>query len=147
MYLYKEIKQYDVNTGKEIEPRWVKENVICDLTGKIGKYQENIGQVYSIDYGGEDPCFGCLDFEYDFGKKWHIDVYSIFDDPFIFIENEGSLIKEMSKGYSYGNDRDTHYTVWHAFRYFRIQMLDKLLTEKKYTIKQLGLDIDEEYYE
>jgi len=64
MIVFKEVDQYDRNTGKKIGSKKVFDFQICDFTGERIKEYSN-PNIYIIDYNDNDPCAG--DGE---GERW-----------------------------------------------------------------------------
>ena len=57
MIVFKEVQQFDRNTGEELESMKVYSHEICDFTGEVIDEYEN-PNAYKVDYCDNDPCFG-----------------------------------------------------------------------------------------
>jgi len=144
MVTYKDIEQYDKNTGKKLESKRVYDFTICDFTGeKLDEYSKHV--TYSINYNDMDPCFG--DGE---GEGW------IYKSKYWQNENEigidpHELFGQSDYHFLTGDDGVEIFSIllWTAkkakieiisldqlLRWSRALMLDKVLTEGKYKIEQ-----------
>ena len=143
MIVYKLVERFDSKTGKRIDDELEIDKVLCDFSGFEGKYAEELGLTYTVDYNSVDPCFGCSGEEYELANKYKFDVYSLFDSPFIFKEyNRGKdkpILTEMLETYKKEVGGPVEF-LDQLFRWARVRMVKKLLEEGKYTLKELGLD-------
>lgn len=143
MNLYRKEDRFDSKTGKKLEPKWVVCGAICDFTGIVGEYVEEIGISYVLDYNSIDPCGGCGIGEHEFAKKWKIEIHDfLFGAPYIFKDNEededGRTIMEQMLETAKKEGFERMYFD-QLFRWCRIRTADRLLTEGKYTKEELGM--------
>ena len=144
MIILKLQDRYDQKTGVKIGSFPVKDHIICDFTGNMGQYHENLGPIYDIDYGSLDPCIGCMDIEYEVSKKWNFETYGLIGGYHLDEENFGLM--DMVNGYTQELGEEPRF-ISHLFRWARAKTVDRLLTEGKYTLEELGLEYynDEDY--
>jgi len=142
MYFYKLEDRYDSKTGKKIGSKSVQAGVICDFTGEFFEYPEDAGTSYNLDYNSLDPCCGSGDGEYEFAQKYNINIHDfLLGSPYIFSDKEdenGKTVMERMLSLAKKEKFDTMFFD-HLFRWCRIRTADRLLTEGKYTLVELGL--------
>lgn len=154
MIVYKEIDQYDRNTGKKIGTRKVADKYICDFSGKpIEEFGGN-PVIYSLDYNDNDPCFGDheaerwlykwnevkdsdLDIDSVFEERKEIDAYELFGQThYVFGTMENGvevfllLLEEAKK------EKFDIVSLDHLLRWSRGRMLEKLFKEGGYKPEQ-----------
>ena len=137
MIVYKLEDRYDQKTGKKIGTHQVFDHIICDFTGNKGESQEDLGNVYEVDYGSLDPCIGCMDIEHEVSKKWKFEAYGL-TGPY-HIDEENVNLMDMIKAYE-EDEKESPQWISHLFRWVRNKTVDRLLTDGTYTLGQLGLD-------
>src|SRR5580693_5494039 len=131
MYLYKAEDRYDTKTGKKISTKYEQCGVICDFTGEYAEFFEELGPTFEIDYNSIDSNAGCGEGEFEFAKKYKVDIYVfLFDAPFSFKEEEinGLTVMERILKTAKTEGFDNMYFD-QLFRWCRIRTADKLLTE------------------
>jgi hypothetical protein len=147
MYYYKFEDRYDQKTGKKIGSTEVVAGVICDFTGEFFEYVEEAGTSYELQYNSIDPCCGCGIGENEFAKKYKINIHEfLLGSPYIFSDKEnaeGQTVMELMLEAAKKEDFDRLYFD-QLFRWARVKTADRLLSEKKYTLQELGLK-DEDY--
>lgn len=82
MKIYNKAPIYDIRTGKLKGEEMVADHICCDFTGAL----VDIGDAPTIyiDYHYVDPCFGSDGAEYDFGKKYKLDMHEFLSQPYDF---------------------------------------------------------------
>lgn len=147
MYYYKTEDRYDQKTGKKIRSEQVVAGVICDYTGELFQYVEEAGTAYTLDYSSIDPCCGCGEGEHEFAKKYKINIHDfLLGSPYIFTDKEDEagytvmerLLKDAKKAKMDRMFFDS------LFRWSRVRTADRLLSEGKYTLSELGLVSEDE---
>lgn len=155
MKIYKASKLFNSRTGEEIEPDYKACGVICDYTGesmdeddlqnypqydiKIS-YYSGMEQAYYYDDGKE--YFEKLGISYDSifeNSEYHFAANGCFGPE--FRDNSQMLVADWMAGIS--NEASLYYncpTVENAFRIMRVNLIKRLLAEKKYTKEELGLN-------
>ena len=147
MIVFKDVDQYDRNTGKKIRSERIADFEICDYTGKlIDDGQEPVR--YRIDYGSIDSCYGdgqgegwLYDYEKslgvdEYGDPVHnIDSYELFGQTeYVFFTNHdgtdvfGEMVTEFFK------EEEELYGLDHLLRWSRARMLEKLIKSGKYKV-------------
>jgi hypothetical protein len=129
MNIYERVKRFDRLTGKPcFEVQW--KEVRDDFTGKIivdyGMYCS-----YGLEYGSSDPCFGSGGDEYNFGVKYHVNVYQFLGEDYHFdndTDSEVKMMKEFIKNNRRGDG--TIETFADMCRTARIRTATKLIEEK-----------------
>jgi len=149
MIVYKLEDRYDQKTGEKTGTHQEYDHVICDFTGKKGQYTNDLGNTYTVDYNSCDPCFGCVDFEFDFSNEHHFDIYELLGLEYTFDEmsyNKGEsktpIIQEMFKTYKKETGEQVEF-LDHLFRWARVRTVRRLVEEGKYTLEQFGIEIFE----
>jgi len=155
MIFFKEIDQFDRNTGKLIGTKKVFAGQICDFTGRpMDEFYGN-PVIYILDYNDNDPCYGDQEAErwlYKWNEKnrkdsdpdsndWEeddrIDSYELFGQTHYCFgtDEDGSevfpqLLEEAKKeGFEI-------VSLDHLLRWSRGRMLEKLFKEGKYKPEQ-----------
>lgn len=156
MHIYTDSARFCPRTGKPIDPVLLRssQKFICDMTGVLYDTDEDDTQVrcyqISIDYNHDsEPCWyeEYHKFEKEFGIGYG-DFSTFMDSPYHFANTEAygwadlseQLMEEWinarrSKEKSRFSDCAT---IEQVFSTLRLEMLGKLLREKKFTLKQLG---------
>jgi hypothetical protein len=149
MRLFKIEKLFN-KKGEEVEPSRKCVGYICDLTGRQVEFIEDIGVTFSVSYNNHDPNFGSGVGEHEFSEKWNADLYSLFGDEYHFLDDpEGYIEKEpmltrLMRTVDESSEMDRPY-LDQIFRWCRTRTADRLLTEKKYTMEELGIEKEDEY--
>lgn len=166
MNLYKVKKQFDPDTGKPTDPTLTKckNKAICDWSGSeldFGNCEEEVTYTLSIQYNhGSEPNWyeNHHKFEADFGITYS-SFAEFMESPYHFgnieeygCEDVSQLIaaawldaREGVKGPKTIPELKEYGTIEGALSFFRLRTLRRLLTEKKYTPEQLGLEIDPQF--
>lgn len=146
MIVYRTIKQFDSNTGKEIQSRRVPWFEICDFTGeRIGEYENP--NAYEIDYCDNDPCFGD-----GFGEEWlykmpepykhlHHELFSQRYYKFTTAEDGTEPFMDLIKAAKKEFDGPI-VALDQLLRWSRARMLKRVIEEKQYKIEDF---IDDAY--
>ena len=138
MRLYKMVDRFDPKTGKKLKPQMEECGVICDFTGKTEEFPEGLGTEYSLEYNSLDPCGGCGVGENEFAKKWKIEIHDfLFGSPYIFDESDVDMEDVIKQAKEAGFDRPCFDQL---FRWCRIRTAERLLSEGKYTLEELGME-------
>lgn len=137
MIVYKLEERYDAKTGKKLKDDYTYSHVICDFTGKVGEYQETLGNAYEVDYGSIDPCLGCMDVEYELTQKWGIES-NCLGGAYHIDENNVKLM-DIIAAYMDSEKEEPEF-LSNLFRWCRAKTVERLLTEKIYTLEELGLE-------
>lgn len=150
MIVYKLEDRFDQKTGKKSGTHRVYDKVICDFSGKEGNFAEDLGSSYGVNYNSCDPCFGCRDDEFELSRKFKFDIHSLYGSDFIFDEHSYNyddskvpIIREIIKTYEKETGEKIEF-LDQLFRWCRVRMVTKLLSEKKYTLDELGLEHGED---
>jgi hypothetical protein len=157
MNVYTLKPQFDPNSGGPIDPVPILSGLICDFSGNFLDRK--------IDWGSFSWPNYDIQINYDDSSEevWHDDKERkefeelgasydrIFSSPFCFevletvsghtIDASILLIEKWAK--EYNNEESWLFnaaTIEEIFRRSRIQVIRKLLAEKKYTIKELNID-------
>jgi len=141
MIIYKFEDRFDQKTGKKIGSHQVYDHVVCDFTGKVGEWQEDLGNAYEVNYGSIDPCIGCMDIEHEVSKKWKFDAYGL-TGPY-HIDEENVDLMDIIKAYNEDEGENPQW-ISHMLRWARNKTVDRLLTEGIYTPEQFGLEVHDE---
>ena len=150
MIIFKDVDQFDRNTGEKIRSERIPDFEICDYTGKlIDDGQEPVR--YRVDYGSIDQCYGDGHGEgwlYDYQKSLgvneyddathRIDSYEFFGQTeYVFFTNHngtdvfGEMIKEFLE-----QEEEEIYGLDHLLRWSRGAMLKKLIEAGTYKVEQ-----------
>ena len=146
MIVYKLEDRYDQKTGKKTGSHRVYDKIICDFSGKVAEYSEDLGSSYEVNYDSSDPCFGCRDDEFELAKDFKFDIYELYGPSFIFDENsfnhgetDKPIIQEMMETYEKETGEKVQFFD-QFFRWSRVRMVRELLESKKFTLDELGID-------
>lgn len=144
MDIFKSIPQFNPNTGEPENPRRIKIAIRCDFSGRIvdGKGYEGgypaHGPKIILDYESSDPCFGAGGGEWEFGEKYHIDMFQFLSQPYVIFDDVAetgeSEMPSFLKALSEYDD------LAHALRAMRIKTATKLVEEG--LVKPEGLEGD-----
>jgi hypothetical protein len=138
MIIYKLEDRFDPKTGKKTGTHRVYDHVICDFSGVKGNFQEDLGNAYEVDYGGLDPCIGCMDVEHRIAKKWKFNAYEL-TGPY-HIDEENVDLMDMIEAYEKDEEEKPRW-ISHLFRWARNKTVDRLLMEGVYTLEQFGIEV------
>jgi hypothetical protein len=96
--IYEKVTKYRSDNGKPYST-WEFKEYRCDFTGAVISEDENTDSYphYKLDYAEQDPCFGSGGDEYDFGKKFKINVYEFLSGTYHFITIEQNACFDMMK--------------------------------------------------
>lgn len=144
MILYKEVDRFDQKTGKKKKSVLEPAGMICDLTGKEVEYSADLGALYTIDYNGIDPMVCSYLGEFEFKKKYKTEIYEFMMNPYVFDDVNNEVLEEIIKIVKAAKKKGEEVPDMQfdqLIRWCRIRTADRLLTEKKYTPEQLGLEI------
>jgi len=126
MDIYEKKPQYDINSGKLCWIERVRIGSRCDYTGTSlgGDYtdpEEMPYPSYVLDYGNEDPMFGCVGEELEFFEEHSLEAHEFLSGPYeISYESCLQLVKEAAEeGLDFAS----------ALRVSRIRTARKLLKE------------------
>ena len=159
MHLYKIKPQFDPDTGEPVNPilKIDEKLAICDYSG---------GEIDLYDIDEEKPTYNLLikydhssepnwyeeyhKFESDFGITYE-SFAEFMESPYHFKHTEAygvadltfNLVREWISHINNGVGRFKDcLTVEQVFTLLRLEMLKRLLIEKKYTLEQLGLEVE-----
>lgn len=144
MILYKRQDIFDRVNGTAVG--YVYAGVICDFTGDVYKYQDELGTGYSLEYGNIDPNCGDGVGEYEFAKKYKADVHGFLtNSSYVFNERySGVPVMEQILQVAKAEGFDRMYFD-QLFRWCRIRTADKLLSSGKYTLEDLGIELSDDF--
>jgi len=156
MYLYSSSARFDPQTGKPVNPVLLRSSrkFICDYTGVLYDTHQDDTQMrcyeLSINFNhGSEPTWyeGYHEFEWEFGIGYG-DFSTFMESPFHFANTEAygsadlseQLMTEWVKARrSKKKSRFSNCaTIEQVLVTLRLEMLRKLLREKKFTLEQLG---------
>lgn len=141
MKVYKFEDRFDQKTGKKVGTHQVYDHLVCDFTGNKGEYLEDLGPVYSVDYGSIDPCIGCMDIEHEVSNKWKFEAYDL-SGPY-HIDDRNVNLMDIIEAYEKDNGEKPKY-ITHMLRWARNKTVDRLLSDGTYTTEQFGLETFED---
>jgi len=146
MIIFKNIEQFDQNTGKSIGSRRIPDCRICDWTGEKISIHDNPNS-YSIDFNSNDPCFGD-----GLGEGWvfklpepfsyaHHDLFGQCE--YIFSVKNGYVepIMDILKAFNEEEGFDNLYGIDTLLRWSRARMLKRVIEEEKYKIEDFLEDL------
>ena len=82
MKIYKKEMRYDERTGKPKGEEIFLDHICCDFTG--ARIDPGDAPTIYIDFHHIDQCFGSDGEEYDFGKRYGIDMRQFLDQAYDF---------------------------------------------------------------
>lgn len=159
MNLYTLQKRFDARTGKEIKSSFEIDinRAICDYTGEeinLENQEECSGYNFSIEYNHDSEPAWYGDY-HEFDEKYSIDYGSFsnfLDSPYHFqnLQSYGGFDVSMKLANDWikaikskkESDLKRFGTLEQVFIYFRLKTLKEILKSKKYTLPELGLEID-----
>ena len=142
MIIFKEIDQYDKNTGKKISTLKVADYYICDFTGE--RIIENSNpNTYRVNYNDNDHCAGDGDGEgwlYDWEKdrEDECDLYELFLQSDYVFQTSETGVEVFQKMFNAAEKemKGKLYSLDHLLRWSRGRMLEKVLKAGTYKINQ-----------
>jgi len=156
MIIFKEIDQYDRNTGEKIGTKKVFDQQLCDFTGRpISEFDGN-PVIYILDYNDNDPCYGCHKAEkwiYDWNEQdgrsdldpesnredqtAEIDADELFGQThYVFGTHENGMDMFEALLYAAKKEEFEIVSLDHLLRWSRGRMLERLFKEGKYKPEQ-----------
>lgn len=158
MYLYTDSTRFDPRTGKPVDPVLIRSSrkFICDMTGILYDTDDDDTQMRCyeliVDYNHDsEPCWyeDYHKFQKEFGIGYG-DFSKFMESPFHFANTEAygsaDLSEELMAEWIKARRSKTKSrfsdcaTIEQVLSTLRLEMLRKLLREKKFTLKELGFE-------
>jgi len=147
MIIFKNIDQYDQNTGKQLKSRRVPTYHICDFSGEKIDFESSNPNSYTISYNDNDPCFGDglgEGWVYKLPEPFRHSHYDLFGQcTYIFNVKNGYVepLMDILKAFNKEEGFEELYGIDTLLRWSRARMLKRVIEEGKYKVEDFIEDL------